>query len=305
MPEALLDALRYRRIRARLAADSSYTPRAAAGGDLRGALGKALAGTPTFERLFQPPLPEGRELPRDLRGGQGAPPPLVVESPQPRRLPSGGGALSVELLSFLDGEDVAAAWVSALATAAAAGFGRDGTRFALTETSVGAAESVGDYARSRWDQLTAGAATARLRVNLRTPARLLTRGSPDPVTPGSICRSAVRRVRALAALYGTGAPDGDLRPLVESAEALAGQFGYLDGATWRKASRWSGRQGKRVPLDGWTGFVESWIPNDIGLVLLGAEVLHIGKGTVHGLGAVRVTAPVMGGGTSRREPAGA
>ncbi len=131
--------------------------------------------------------------------------------------------------------------------------------------------------------------TRSVQLQFRTPLRMRTEGrynvSPDF---GEVARALLRRVSLLEALYGTGDFRDRVRELMQVAdtfETVRAEFRVFE---W---SRQSGRQHRRIAMDGVVGELEvrgfrfkEWVR----LLRLG-ELIHIGNGTSMGLGRYEAT----------------
>ena len=113
------------------------------------------------------------------------------------------------------------------------------------------------------------------RVHLRSPLQLPS-GRSRPA-PAAVLRAAMGRVRGVARLQGRRLsrwwPDVPLR------------WGEL---SWEDGSRWSARQGERVPLLGGRGVLIVDNAEPVADLLAAAEVLQIGKATTAGLGVLSI-----------------
>lgn len=125
----------------------------------------------------------------------------------------------------------------------------------------------------------------RLRITFITPCRLV--HGRVPVTTadiGIICRSIVRRMSMLAYFYGNaGQPD------VVDLSAADGVKKECEHLTRVTVSRYSKRQKKVMPLEGftgqavWSGRLDEYYP-----LLKCGEAVSIGRNTSFGFGAIRV-----------------
>lgn len=121
-----------------------------------------------------------------------------------------------------------------------------------------------------------------------TPLRMRTKGEynlrPNFVAVG---QALLRRLHLLTALYGEG--DGDaswMKPLLRAADEA--KTLRRDFRVWEWGRR-SGRQGRRIEMDGVVGTLE--VEGDFsawGEVLRLGEVVQVGNGTSMGLGRYRM-----------------
>lgn len=296
-----IDRIRFRTVRVALWTRGAFGPEDSYASDVRGALGKALRGTPAYVRLFEPPLPEG-PVPTYLRGGDGAPRPYVPRAPFPARLPREGGRVLLELISFLTDIDDADVYARALVRAAGDGFGMPRARFACDGVEIGPATRAGDHARDRWALLTRGG-QRRLRVRIVTPARMLREGRevahPDL---GDLAFHLARRALSIAWLYGDRpGEEGDPRVALALAREAQGSEGAHREIRTQRGRRYSHSQDRVIPLSGVAGTIEARTPPPLALLLLAGEVLNVGKSTTTGMG--RLVVETAEGDDVRPEPA--
>lgn len=297
MHEALV-AMKFERLRFRLVAEARAELPPFQGSLLRGAFGWALReaacvyepsrpcpGCPllslcAYPRLFEPPPPAvAGPFSRGLKEGIR---PYVFEprSSTPRFAP--GDALDFDLLLF--GGAVALAPVATLAVQkmAAAGLGAARFPFRLASLETGGPE---------WLPAAPAAPLGkRARLRFLTPARILDGGRPvDPAARGlrALALAIAKRSLELGYAHGDGT-EIPIRPWLERAAAVRVERSSLH---FEDLSRFSNRQGTKVPIGGLVGTLE--LAGDLDALaplLAAAEVLHVGKGTTYGLGQVRVEA---------------
>ncbi len=128
----------------------------------------------------------------------------------------------------------------------------------------------------------------QLHLTFITPLRLTSQGAlvtAATFTPRHLLGALVRRASLLAQYHGAGALDLDFKDL--RSRAAAARFIATD-LVWREWTRLSARQGRMIPMGGLIGSavlpmadLEPFWP-----LLQLAPALHVGKGTVMGLGAV-------------------
>lgn len=131
-------------------------------------------------------------------------------------------------------------------------------------------------------------APGAVRVSLATPLRLKVDKqivSPRTFTHQGFLRALVRRVHLLQRHFITPAPNLDHRPVI--AEIAHIQMPVVN-LYWRTLRRWSGRQHKRLHIDGLMGWFELTGPGLQALwpyLYLGGFV-NVGKATSLGLGSL-------------------
>ncbi len=290
----LLEAVRFRVLRARLVTRDAFGPRNPLAVDLRGGLGRHLTETSHLDRLFKPPMPKDG-FPPDTQGGQGASPPFRLRAPSPSHLPIGGGELDVEITSFLTDDDTLSIWQETLMGACRQGFGQPQARFHVRTLDVSAPTSLMTHALAGWERLAGGLEIPRLRVDFPVPARILVQGEEVPPEASPLVHQLLRRLQSLAWLYGDWRSHPALTPLLELATET--QFAPNTVASWRKVAQFRDSATRHQPLHGHLGFWEGGVPRPVGLLLLAGEVMGAGKSTALGLGEMRVGAPA---GTGRQ-----
>jgi len=142
-------------------------------------------------------------------------------------------------------------------------------------------ETVADYAA-----FDLPCAPANVNVTFPLLLRLKSRGKPvnSPTLP-QLLQATLRRLRML--LDCKRADSGyDERPLLQAAAASERLAAAFQKASWR---RYSARQGRDLFLWGITGSA-AWcnVPPEAVALLQVARLLHIGKGTIYGLGALKL-----------------
>jgi len=238
-----------------------------------------------------------------------APHPMLIEPPLGRK-----GGLSEELIRFtvrLFGRAVSAApfMIEAARRMAAAGIGRERRAFWLHEVRDGGADGPLMYDEHA-DTCTysptvrmvgAGAVEARpaptldsICIEFLTPTRLLQDGTLlSAPTLSAFVRAIVFRLKAVSYFHGNGEWEPDYEALDKAQQGIEVK---ANDCEWRQLERYSSRQRKVVPLD---GFVGRWsLGGAEGLETLAplfaaGEVLHVGKGTVFGLGWYRINPEIQ------------
>lgn len=224
-----------------------------------------------------------------------APPPYVLSAPT-------GGAVSVGSTVDLDviligkGDVHAAPVLRALERAGAAGLGRQGQRIRLVLESIqhlasGAAPGVLERHRALpfAQPLAVPPPPAAVRLILEQPLRLREQESylrPQAFTLRALFKSLLLRASNLADAYGDGPLGLDHQALLEHAAG----FGLGEPQlSWHHQRRYSARQELEVETSGITGSFE--LHGNLAplwpLLWIG-QWLHVGKGTVMGLGRYRL-----------------
>ncbi len=135
----------------------------------------------------------------------------------------------------------------------------------------------------------AGAAGERVQVEFTTPVRLVEQGRVVSNLEFRVfIRSLLSRVSSLAIFHcGQDEQDLDYRSLVDAADMVNETEQDL---SIRPLQRWSQRQQRTIGLDGLLGGV-AWrgeiMPLLLPLIRIG-QIVHVGKGTVFGLGRYRL-----------------
>jgi hypothetical protein len=250
-----------------------------------------------YTRIFEPTV-EG-EPPPFLRGIDQAVRPYVFEPLGEGGRLAPGGALRFDLLLFGQAAELAAYAVLAVERMAPAGLGTRRAPFRLLEVDAVAPDGT---AR---EVLRAGAPLSGARlptaapeaaplppgpVTLRfeTPLRIKMRHQlNDRPSFRDLAFNMLRRILELAHFHVPGAAiDWKLRPLLEQADGVRIVEAEL---AWHDWERFSQRQGTTMKLGGLVGRVV--VEGDVapfGPLLRMAEVVHVGKGAVFGLGKVAV-----------------
>lgn len=278
----------------------------------------------SYARIFESPIeadgPGG--VPPFLRGLPSAPHPYVFEPhPSPRNL-SSGGRLTFDLLLFGRAIGHQARVLLAIERMGEGGLGAGRVRFALDRVEVVREDERREEPvwgprrpnppRALFDGAWKSTAlepgrplpsaplpvsaseTGRLRLRFETPIRLHRKGqivSPDDLR--LLAFVMVRRHLELAHFEAAGeaeraAIDWRFRPLLDAASALRVVGRQL---SFKNLTRYSHRQDRPVEIGGYVGTLR--LEGDFAPLLplfRAAEVLHVGKGAVFGLGRVVVEA---------------
>lgn len=122
-----------------------------------------------------------------------------------------------------------------------------------------------------------------IMINYLTPTRLIIDGNlHDKGDISYILPNLLRRLTLLQYFFCGGYLEKDVIPLIEISKTLQPT---LSSFQWQDWIRYSSRQDRKVIMGGFIGSIEyEQIPSDILEILCWGESLHIGKGTVFGLG---------------------
>lgn len=126
-----------------------------------------------------------------------------------------------------------------------------------------------------------------ISIRCLTPTRLYTNGKPvRGINFNLLMRSIFRRLDLLGRAHGTGPLEIPFRDFLSKAETVCISDNEL---TWSDWSRYSERQKKHVMMGGFTGNVTySGRVRPFFTFIRMAELVHIGKGTVYGMGKITV-----------------
>ncbi|WP_435932181.1 CRISPR system precrRNA processing endoribonuclease RAMP protein Cas6 [Moraxella bovoculi] len=123
-----------------------------------------------------------------------------------------------------------------------------------------------------------------LILDLLTPTRIQHHGkllNSQDLTASLFCQALMRRYVQLSAAYGDKPDDDELKSVYQDIENVTGEC-YLSYRAW---SRFSHRQHRVIPQDGLVGRIElHGVSERLYHYLHLGQWLHIGKGTVFGLG---------------------
>lgn len=130
---------------------------------------------------------------------------------------------------------------------------------------------------------------SNLTLNFLTPTRIAYNGRiTENIEFHVIIRNLLRRISLLSYFHGNNqtGPEIDLKEVIEKAKAVKIASKHFHRYDWE---RYSGRQEQKIEMGGFVGDISFEGPVSPFVPLLKAgEVLHIGKGTVFGLGRYEV-----------------
>ena len=262
-----------------------------------------------YPLIFESEPPPGSEV---LRSFDAIPRPFVLEpSPDPRTSYSPGETFDFALILFGRARDFLPYFVVTLDEFSRRGIGKGRKPFALEEiavvnplTGVSTVVYQGRDRVVRPRDLSVAAediwrraadypldGLRRIEVIFLTPTRVTYEGASIRAPEfHAVVRSLLRRVSSLCYFYHGFAYEADFPGIIQR----AGEVRLVRNETfWVTVGRYSSRQARRVPLEGFVGraFYEGPLEDFLPLLLLG-ELIHIGKGTVFGQGkfALRIFA---------------
>ena len=243
-----------------------------------------------YLRVFESPVrPEQMPV---LRRYPYAPHPFVLTPPlDPRTALPVGTELALELTLIGPGIRYLPHFIAVFDALGRSG--RYGGAFRLKRVTSALEEAVVIYDGSSrrlmaepplWRPPHGRAAVERMRLEFVTPLRIRTEGRynarPDLV---AVTHALLRRIHLLAAVYGGGNGDASwMRPLLAAADRAVTERADFRLYEW---SRTSGRQRRRVEMDGVVGTLEA--RGDLGALAPYFEAgrwLHVGSGTSMGMG---------------------
>jgi hypothetical protein len=131
----------------------------------------------------------------------------------------------------------------------------------------------------------AAALPADLRIDLRTPLRVKTRGDwMRTLDMAALVQALCWRINALATFHGDGPWNLDYRPLVEQAKAISIEQAQLGWEDWERTSRHRATP-QTMKLGGLVGSaIVRGVSADVRAVLLLGSLVHVGKACVFGHG---------------------
>jgi hypothetical protein len=256
-----------------------------------------------YRWIFETPHPEGVPHFHDL---QDVPRPFVIEPPlDHKRQYAAGDALEFGLVLVGRGIDYLPYFLFGFERLGEAGLGRDLAKARLEQAEAleslrplglpiyqdGYAVPADDLPLLNLAELPARAEAlpADLRIELRTPLRVKSRGAfIEQLDLGAIVQASCWRVGALAVFHGPGPWRPDHRPLVEAARAVRVERADVRWVDWERTSTRGGER-RQMKLGGIIGTaVLREVPVAVRAALLAASMLHVGKAAVFGHGWVEV-----------------
>lgn len=253
----------------------------------------------TYSYLFETRRLES--VPGSAPAGEHLPRPYIIEVPmQSQGCYSKGEPLTFDLILIGDGLSFAPFFILAFEKAAAEGLGVIRAHYALHKVEQ-VLESDNIAIWGGGNQLLApvqplctrnnphpdDAGRECLVIRLATPLLLVDQGrKQDEIPFRLLMRGIFRRLDQLGRIHGTGGLDLPFRVLLERAGEVESAPGKR-AAHWQDLMRYSNRQQTKISLGGlcgqlsYRGSVSEFLP-----YLRMAEILHVGKSTVIGLGKI-------------------
>lgn len=233
------------------------------------------------------------------------PHPFIIEPPlDGRHIYTAGDEMEFILLLMGRGLDYLPFFITSFEHAASVGFGAARGAFTLKDVDQllaggrkpvwrGGARLKGEplpedlTAISSFDDSSEKKPSTKITLELQTPTRLFMNGKPvENVDFTLFLRSVFRRLDLLGRAHGNGPLKLPFRDFLSQAAAVQTLESKL---TWCDWSRYSERQKKHVLMGGLTGQItfsgrlRPFLP-----FLYMAQVVHVGKGTVYGMGKVEL-----------------
>ncbi|MBX0331283.1 CRISPR system precrRNA processing endoribonuclease RAMP protein Cas6 [Oscillochloris sp. ZM17-4] len=255
-----------------------------------------------YRWVFETPRPPGAGRLHDL---QDVPRPFVIEPPlDHKRAYAAGDALEFGLTLIGRGIDYLPYFFVGFAELGQAGLGRDHAKAKLERVEAlepfrpigrpiyqdGRPLDTGDLPTLSVAELTARAAAlpADLRLTLRTPLRVKSRGAfIAQLDLPAIVQAACWRLAALAAFHGEPW-EADYRPLVAAAREVIVERPDVQWVDWERTSTREA-QPRQMTLGGIIGTATlRGAPPAVRAALLTGSLLHIGKAAVFGHGWVEL-----------------
>jgi hypothetical protein len=257
-----------------------------------------LRHTCSYPYVFETAPPPGAEKLRNL---DQVPRPFVIEPPAGHQQYQAGDRFDFGLVLVGRGIDYLPYFVFTFQRLGEQGLGRNLGRYRLlevhTETPAGSQrifDSTTGVLDSRIERMTFNdlppAPARRLLLHFLTPARIRNDGAMRfELTFQDLVRALLRRLSSLIYFHCGGELRVDFRGLIDQA---CGVRTVRSNLRWHEQGRFSGRQHQRIEMGGLVGEVEyeadaeTW--RRYWPLLAAGEWVHVGKGTVMGLGKYRV-----------------
>jgi CRISPR-associated endoribonuclease Cas6 len=264
-------------------------------------IGCLLKGKCVYSYVFETPPPTDTKI---MKKYEAAPHPFIIEPPlEPKRGYKPGDELVFGLTLIGRAIDYLPYFIYTFDELGKTGLGKDRGSFLLKQVSVQGGEKViytsetkilSDFkgAIQRFDPFFFEYETSspsRLALHFLTPTRITYNGRlTQDIEFHIIIRNLLRRISLISYFHSNdnGREDIDFKSIIEKAKAVKIAGKRLRIYDWE---RYSGRQERRINMAGVVGRItfEGDIAPFMPLLKAG-EVLHVGKGTVFGLGRYEV-----------------
>lgn len=254
--------------------------------------GCPLRQTCTYGYVMETAPPTGTPL---LHTSSDVPHPYVL-APQSGGPSESGADRIVDLLLFGKGVKHVAPMIAALVAAGEGGIGADRQKMRLESVEQcganGQSTAIDRHALPVSFQIASPPIPHRVTVHLESPLRLRVRDHelrPQTFAFRPFFSAILRRSTQLATIHGEAsveAGDVDFAALMQCAESVALHDAAL---VWHEQRRWSSRQKREMPTGGLLGHFT--LQGDLAPLwpwLWQGQWLHVGKGTVMGLGRYRL-----------------
>lgn len=248
-----------------------------------------------YHAIISPQPPTTAKL---IGGKHNAPPPYIL-SPRSTGTIHEGDIVILDLTLIGHGSRHGTNVIRALQAGAEQGLGKDRLRLRLDAVH---ARTAGNDGQSLDPQSLpaptpppdAPPAPSRIRIQLQQPLRLREQNkyiNPKDFTLRALVKSLLLRLRNLSDIHTPNAPQPEVAPMLSQLETLT----VTPTLRWQQQQRWSARQHSTVEGSGLLGHIDiattdgAQLPNDLWQLLWLGQWLHVGKGTVMGLGRYQLT----------------
>jgi len=258
-----------------------------------------LKGRCVYSYIFETPIPPDAKI---MRKYEAAPHPFIIEPPrEQRRGYEPGEEIGFGLVLVGRAIDYLPYFIYTFDELGKSGIGKGRGRFELKAVKSGGktiysseTKMLTEFGRTllpfNADLFNSeGSPPSEMTLNFLTPTRIAYNGRLTlQMGFHTIVRNLLRRISLLSYFHceKNGGPALDFKGIIEKAEAVRIVDRKLRWYDWE---RYSGRQEKRINMGGFVGAIS--FAGDLGPfapLIKAGEVLHVGKGTVFGLGKYEV-----------------
>ncbi|MEO0128386.1 MAG: CRISPR system precrRNA processing endoribonuclease RAMP protein Cas6 [candidate division WOR-3 bacterium] len=248
-----------------------------------------------YTYVFETPVPEGAKI---MRKYEHAPHPFIIEPPLDNKtVYERDEALTFELILISKAIDYLPYFIYAFEMIGEKGIGRERKKIKLTSI----AQKKGllydadtkllkqKVISQKIDFSVPKQKIKTIKIEFQTPTRIVYQGiilrNPEFY---KIIPNLLRRLFLISYFHCDSLLDINFNALLEKAKAIKTNLEYFE---YKQLERFSSRQNKKIPMDGFVGTViyegdlTPFYP-----YLKAGEVLHIGKGTAFGMGKYRMLA---------------